>query len=93
MTAELLPGSELVMQRVTLRQGCCRTVELGVLTVPPQATTVMRSGAATIVVDRIRNAETGYACRIAAVHQVAEIGYVDAECLNNREGKEIDSRT
>ncbi len=48
------------------------------MTVPPQARTVMRSGAATIVVDRIRDAEIGYPCRIAPVHQVAEIGHVAA---------------
>ncbi len=78
ITAEILPGSELDMQRVKLRQECCRTVELGVLTVPPQARTVMRSGAATMVVDRVHDAETGSACRIAAVHQVAEIGHVAA---------------
>ncbi len=66
------------MQRVELRQGCCVAMELSVLTVPPQARTVMRSGAATIVVDRVRDVETGYACRIAAVHQVAEIGHVAA---------------
>ncbi len=81
------------MQRVKLRQEYCRTVELGVLTVPPQERTVMRSGAATMVVDRVRNVETGSACRIAAVHQVAEIGHVAAWCLNNCEGKEIYSRT
>ncbi len=93
MTTELLPGSELVMQRVKLCQDCCRTVELGVLTVPPQARTVMRSGDETMLVDRVHDAETGSACRIAAVHQVAEIDYVAASCLNNREGKEMDSRT
>ncbi len=93
MTAVLLPGSELVMQRVKLRQECCRMVELGVFTVPPRARTVMRSGAATMVVDRVRNVETGSACRIAAVHQVADIGHVAAWYLNNREGKETDSRT
>jgi hypothetical protein len=68
-------------------------VELGVLTVPPQAIAMMRSGAATMVIDRIRGAEIGSACRLAAVHQVAEIGHVAAWCLNNREGKEMDSRT
>ncbi len=46
-----------------------------------------------MVVDRVRDAEIGSACRIAAVHQVAEIGHVAAQCLNNREGKEMDSRT
>ena len=78
MAAEILPGSELVMQRVKLRQECCRTVELGVLTVPPQARTVVRSEAATMMADRVRDVETGSACRIAAVHQVAEIGHVAA---------------
>ncbi len=78
MTTEILPSSELVMQIVKLRQECCRTVEFSVLTVPPQARTVMRSGAATMVVDRIRDGETGYAYRIAAMHQVAEIGHVAA---------------
>jgi hypothetical protein len=38
----------------------------------------MRSGAATMVVGRIRDADTGSACRITAVYQVAEIGYVAA---------------
>jgi hypothetical protein len=93
MTTELLTASELVMQRVKLHQGCCKTVELGVFTVPPQSKPVMRSGAAMMVIDRIHDAETGSACRIAAVHQVAEIGHVAAECLNNREGKEMDSQT
>jgi hypothetical protein len=46
-----------------------------------------------MLVDRVYDAETGSACRIAVVHQVAEIGHVAAECLNNREGKEVDSRT
>jgi hypothetical protein len=78
MTAEILPGSELVIQWVKLRQECCRTVELGVLAVPPQTRPVMRSGAATILVDRVRDVETGSACGIAAVHQVAEIDYVVA---------------
>ncbi len=78
MTAELLSGSELVIQRVKLRQECCRTVELSVLTVPPQARTVLRSGAEKIGVDRVHHAETGYASRIAAMHQVAEIGHVAA---------------
>jgi hypothetical protein len=68
-------------------------VKMSVLMVPPQARTVMRSGAATMVVDRVRDTETGYACRIAAVHQVAQIGQVTAWRLNNREGKEMDSRT
>ncbi len=54
------------------------TEELSVLTVPPQARTVVRSGAATMVVDRIRDVETGSTYRIAAVHQVAEIGHVAA---------------
>jgi hypothetical protein len=58
ITAKLLPGSELVIQRVKLRQECCRTVELGVLRVPPQERTVMRSGAATMVVDSVHDAET-----------------------------------
>ena len=93
MTTKLLPGSELVIQRVKLHQGYCRTVESGVLTVPPQTIATMRSGAATIVVDRVHDVETGSACRIAPVHQVAEIGHVAASCLNNCEGKEIDSRT
>jgi hypothetical protein len=66
------------MQRVKLRQECCRTVKLGVLTVPPQARTVMRSGDATMVIDRVRDVETGSACRIVAVHHVAEIGHVAA---------------
>ena len=78
MTAELLSGSELVMQRVKLRQESCSTVELSVLTVPPQARTVMKSGAATMVFDRVRDAETGSAYRIAAMHEVAEIGHVAA---------------
>jgi hypothetical protein len=78
MTAELLSGSERVVQRVKLSQGCCRTMELGVLTVPLQTRAVMRSGAATMVVDRVRDAETGSACRIATVHQVVEIGHVAA---------------
>ncbi len=78
MTTELLPGSELVMQRVKLRQESCSTVELSVLTVPPQARTVMKSGAATMVFDRVRDAETGSAYRIAAMHEVAEIGHVAA---------------
>ncbi len=51
----------------------------------------MRSGAAIMGVDRVRDVETGYACRVATVHQVAEIGHVAAKCLNNREGKEMDS--
>ena len=93
MTAERLPGSELVIQWVKQRQECCRTVELSVSTVPPQARTVMRSGAATMVVDRVHDGEIGSACRIVAVHQVAEIGHVAAWCLNNCEGKEMDSRT
>ncbi len=71
-------GSEPVMQLVKLHQECCRTVELSVLTVPPQARTVMRSTAATMVVDRVHDFETGSACRIAPVHQFAEIGYVAA---------------
>ncbi len=54
------------------------TVELDVLMVPPQTIAVMRSGAATMVVDRVRDAETGSACRIAAMHQVAEISHVAA---------------
>ncbi len=78
MAAELLTGSEPVMQKVKLRQACRRTVELSVLTVPPQERTVMRYGAATVVTDRDNDAETRFACRIAAVHQVAEIGYVAA---------------
>ena len=78
MTTEILPGSELVIQRVKLRQECCRMVELGGLMVPPQTRTVMRSGAATMVVDRIHDTETGSACRIATVHLVAEIGHVPA---------------
>ena len=53
-------------------------VELGGLTVPLQARTVMRSGAAMMVVDIVHDVETGSACRIAAVHQVAEIGHVAA---------------
>ena len=46
-----------------------------------------------MVFDRVHDTATGSACRIAAVHQVAEIGHVAAKCLNNREGKEMDSRT
>ncbi len=46
-----------------------------------------------MLVDEKRSVKTGYACRIATVHQVAEIGHVAAECLNNREGKEMGSRT
>jgi hypothetical protein len=38
----------------------------------------MRYGAATMVVDRVHDAETGSACSIAAVNQVAEIGLVAA---------------
>ncbi len=53
----------------------------------------MRSEAATMVADRVRDVETGSACGIAAVHQVAELGYVASKCLNNREEKEMDSRT
>ncbi len=53
----------------------------------------MKSGVATMVVNRVRDAETVSACRIAAVHLVAEIGHVTAQCLNNRGGKEMDSRT
>jgi hypothetical protein len=46
-----------------------------------------------MVFERVRDAEIGSACRIATVHQVAEIGHVAAWRLNNREGKGMDSRT
>jgi hypothetical protein len=46
-----------------------------------------------MLVHRVHAVKTGSACRIAAVHQVAEIRHVAAQCLNNHKGKEMDSRT